>query len=142
MKGFMTVRFSCGAVHLRRGVGRRVRNARRHGARRPGRAGIYFGRLDARDQVLQLGVGHVLLVDRLHRVDEGLLVDLGDLTPAFGDDLVRAILLLRVPQLALLGDAVLGGLLERSPGLPASACPSSIFDITRTSGTIRCSSSE
>src|SRR5690606_5641631 len=40
---------------------------------RPG-PGSAFGGLDAGHEVLQLGIGDVLFVHRLHRIDEGLLV--------------------------------------------------------------------
>ena len=74
------------------------------------RSGL-LDRLDLGDEVLERRVGDELVVDRLHRVDEGLLLDRVDHRAA-GLDLGLGGLFAGVPELAHLGDGLLGGDLD------------------------------
>src|SRR5688572_15517390 len=69
-------------------------------------------RLDAGDELLDLRVLGVLLVNRLHGIDEGLLVDIVDLAAA-RPDLLFGFLLARLPELAHLCDGFLCRLAHR-----------------------------
>src|SRR5690349_13052144 len=84
---------------------------RASGAVKRASIGVSVDLLDAPDHVLQARVGDELVVHRLHRLLEGLLLDADDLRATGLDDLARFLLAL-VPELSHVRHRLLGRLAD------------------------------